>query len=71
MANRGSDNDNGMSHIHSFIVRIWLEETESETHCLVWHGHITYVRNSERHYINTLNEIPEFIKIHLLLDGEI
>lgn len=70
MAEFGVNDSNEISDIHSFVVRIWLEEMESETHRLVWHGHIKYVRNGDLRYINTLNEIPEFIQTHLHLHGE-
>jgi hypothetical protein len=63
------DELNEQSEIHSFIVRLWVEETETGKNPPVWHGHITYVSSGERHYIRSLNEIPEFIQTHLDLNG--
>ena len=60
----------GVSGIHSFIVRIWLEENEPGTHCVEWHGHITHVQGGERHYIKKLSEIPEFIRTYLPTMGK-
>ncbi len=56
--------------IHSFIVRIWLEEREAETHRLFLRGHITYVLTGERQYFQALNEIPDFINSRLSMNGE-
>jgi len=70
MTERGINDVSGITDIHSFVVRIWLEELDEKTHRVVWHGHVTYVRNGERRYINHLNEIPEFIESHLRLNGE-
>ena len=60
---------NGQSEIHSFVVRLWLEETGTERQPPVWHGHITSVSSGERRYFRSLNEIPEFIRSHLDLSG--
>jgi hypothetical protein len=64
-----ADEINGQSEIHSFIVRMWLEEVESRR--VAWHGQITYVRNGELRYFKTLDEIAEFIRTRLQLDGEL
>ena len=70
MAAHNLNGVNGIPDLHSFIVRIWLEERESQTHPPAWHGHITDIGGGERHYFKNLNEIPEFIKTHLNLHGE-
>jgi hypothetical protein len=64
----GADKVNGEAEVHSFIVRMWLEEVGSRR--VAWHGQITYVRNGELRYFKTLDEIPGFIRNSLLLDGE-
>jgi len=51
--------------IHSFIVRIWLEETHANPRLSVWRGHITYVNTGDRRYFEDINEIPAFIAPHL------
>ena len=52
-------------NIHSFVVRIWLEETHANPRLSVWRGHITYVNTGDRHYFENINEIPTFIAPHL------
>ncbi len=64
-----ADDLDGESEVHSFIIRMWLEEVESRR--VAWHGQITYVRNGELRYIKTLDEIPEFIRTRLQLDGKL
>jgi hypothetical protein len=52
-------------NIHSFIVRVWLEELQADPRLVVWRGYITYVKNGNRHYFEDINEIPAFIIPHL------
>ena len=51
--------------IHSFIVRIWLEECADESGPAIWRGHITHTLSRERIYFNDLHEILPFIASHL------
>jgi hypothetical protein len=44
---------------HAFVIKIWLEESTR------WRGHITHVPSGERHYIETLDEIDDFILPYL------
>lgn len=53
------------SRTHSFIIKIWLEETLEEDGQATWRGHITHVPGGERHYIQDLNAIPLFIEPYL------
>jgi hypothetical protein len=53
------------TNIHSFIVRVWFEEFQSETHSPVWRGHDRHIPGGELRYFKNLNEITEFIKSHL------
>lgn len=46
---------------HSFIIKVWLEETAAEAGKAIWRGHITHVLSSERKYIQSLNGITDFI----------
>ena len=50
---------------HSFIVRIWLEETFEETGNARWRGHITHVASRERRYLEDLSDIGIFILPYL------
>jgi hypothetical protein len=45
---------------HSFIVKLWLEETGDER--TGWHGSITHVPSGERHYLRALGDILTFIR---------
>jgi hypothetical protein len=46
---------------HSFIVRIWLEETVQQAGHAVWRGQITHVPGGEHRYLQELEEILDFI----------
>jgi hypothetical protein len=50
---------------HSFIVKIWLEETVAETGAARWRGSITHVGDEVRRYVSDLEEIEEFIAGYL------
>ncbi len=50
---------------HSFIVKIWLEETVQEAGKATWRGHITHVPSGERRYLRHLGDILDFIKPYL------
>jgi hypothetical protein len=53
------------SNTHSFIVKIWLEETAEEAGQATWRGHITHVSDGERRYLKDLDGITAFIAPHL------
>ena len=53
------------SSTHSFIVKIWLEETARESDSPSWRGHITHVPSEERRYVEDLNGIIDFILLYL------
>ena len=55
--------------IHSFVIRIWLEETAEEASEAVWRGHVTHTASGERHFLRNLNEISPFIWPHLKAMG--
>ena len=50
---------------HSFIVRIWLEETAEEAGQATWRGRITHVSGQESQYLKDLDEIAAFIVPYL------
>jgi hypothetical protein len=50
---------------HSFIVKIWLEETLEEAGKARWRGHITHVPGGERRYFEDLRGIVIFILPYL------
>lgn len=48
---------------HSFVVRLWLEEVDSERY--LWRGHITHVLTHERCYFDDLSVVSSFIQSFL------
>lgn len=50
---------------HSFVVKVWLEESLEEANPAIWRGHITHVPGEERRYLHTLDEIVDFIGPYL------
>ena len=50
---------------HSFVVKIWLEETVQEAGRAVWRGHITHVPSGKRRYFGQLGEVAVFIRPYL------
>lgn len=50
--------------VHSFVVKIWLEEANAQTGDL-WRGHITHVPDNERHYFQTLAGLNAFIELYV------
>lgn len=50
--------------IHSFVIKIWREETHRGERPQ-WRGHITHVSTNERRYFKSLADIVDFIAIYL------
>ncbi len=50
---------------HSFIVKIWLEETAEEASQAIWRGHITHVPSGVRRYLKHMDDITDFIAPYL------
>lgn len=57
------------ANTHSFIVKVWLEESAEETGQAIWKGYVTHVTDGERRYFQDLNEIPSFIAPYLTRMG--
>lgn len=51
--------------IHSFIIRLWLEETAEETTPIKWRGYITHIPSGKQLYLKSLDEITHFIHAYL------
>ena len=56
------------SKVHSFIVKLCLDDAEHRSGKAGWHGHITHVPSGERRYLRQLQDIVVFIKAYV---GEI
>ncbi|HYN85764.1 MAG TPA: hypothetical protein VER32_10945 [Pyrinomonadaceae bacterium] len=53
------------SDVHSFIVKLWVEEASGQVRSAVWRGYITHVPSGERRYLKDLDEITAFITPYL------
>ena len=58
------------STLHSFIVKLWLEDQDGKKGRRVWRGYVTHVPSGAQRYLTCLNDIEEFIKEYLD-EGEI
>lgn len=62
---------------HSFLVKLWLEETAEEAETARWRGHVTHIdrepsakiSRKSRRYIEDLEEIAAFILPYLKAMG--
>jgi hypothetical protein len=50
---------------HSFIVRVWLEETSEESGRAVWRGRITHVPSHEKRYFQDMDDLFSFIQRYI------
>jgi hypothetical protein len=48
--------------VHSFIVKLWLDEPGDKTETRGWHGYITHVPSGKRRYLQSLYDILSFVK---------
>ena len=47
---------------HSFIVKVWIEETAEETGAIaLWRGHVVHVLSGERCYFQDFDTMLKFI----------
>ena len=53
------------SKVHSFVVKLWLEENGDEPDRVDWHGYITHVPGGERRYLRRLSDVSDFIASYL------
>jgi hypothetical protein len=59
--NRPEGMDLAESTVHSFIVKLWLEDEAGETGRR-WQGYITHVPSGARRHFKKLSDITDFIK---------
>ena len=50
---------------HTFIARFWLEPREIKDARPIWRGVVEHVASGQRRYLEDLDEIKEFIAVHL------
>ena len=51
--------------MHSFIIKLWLEQSSEESGPVTWHGYITHVPSGKRRYLKDLNAIVAFVTPYL------
>jgi hypothetical protein len=51
--------------IHSFIIRMWLEEIDEKTRRGNWRGRITHIPSGQQEYFIDIKSISTFIKSYL------
>jgi hypothetical protein len=56
-------------NVHSFIVKVWLEEDATKNSRTIWRGHITHVPSGVRRYLKNLGDIAVFIEPYLKAMG--
>jgi hypothetical protein len=61
--------DQAESGVHSFVIRIWIEENAGKGRRATWRGHVTHVPGGERKYFEGLDAIPLFIASYLERSG--
>ena len=52
-------------NVHSFIVKVWVEEEATKDSTAIWRGHITHVPGCEKRYLKNLDDIALFIQPYL------
>jgi hypothetical protein len=52
-------------YVHSFIVKVWVEEPAHGADRPNWRGHVTHVPGGERRYLKDLGDIVDFIAPYL------
>jgi hypothetical protein len=50
---------------HAFVIRIWLEDAQSDENNTLWRGYITHVLDHRHHYFQDLSGIIHFITPYL------
>lgn len=55
--------------MHSFIIKLSLEQAPGRTGRIVWHGYITHVPGGERRYLKDLDGLAAFITPYLESSG--
>jgi hypothetical protein len=54
------------SEYHSFVLRLWVEEPATRKAPALWRGHITNLLDRQRRYVQTCQEIQDFISGYVL-----
>lgn len=55
----------GTSESHTFVIRLWLEETALEAELPSWRGHVTHYPGETRRYVSDLDQVVAFVAPYL------
>jgi hypothetical protein len=58
------------SQLHSFVIKLWLEDALENTTRTAWRAKITHVPGGEHRYIKSFDEMADFITVHLKWPGD-
>ena len=50
---------------HSFILKVWIEETTKESKCALWRGKVTHVQSGKMVYVQDLDNLSAFVAPYL------
>lgn len=65
IASDPSDGINGKFTFHSFVIRMWLEQSDEKTLAATWRGRITHIPGNEHQHFTDLKIIAAFIQSYL------
>jgi hypothetical protein len=57
------------SQLHSFIIKLWLENPNEKTNGTAWRAQIKHVPGGEHRYVKSFEEIADFIEPYLKAAG--
>jgi hypothetical protein len=61
--------DSYESHVQSFIIKFWLEKNTEGAARTAWSGQIKHVPSGDHRYIKSFEEMVDFIRPYLKLNG--
>lgn len=56
---------------HSFVIKLWLDDTDRELEPAAWRGYITHVPSGARRYLKDVDDIVKFIEPYLEAMGAV
>lgn len=62
---RDEKGDQSQDTSHTFIARFWLELREIKGAKPIWRGVVEHISSGQRRYLKDLDEIKEFITVHM------
>jgi hypothetical protein len=54
--------DSPPAFMHTFIIKIWLEELGAEAGQPEWRGHVTHIPSQRRRHVRDFEGIQQFIQ---------